>query len=64
MCTFLFKGSSSGNLSDGENAQDTQDDTLPAKPKAKEKPTPKKESTKRSVGSKSSSGYKVEDKSP
>ncbi|PIO29102.1 hypothetical protein AB205_0102480, partial [Aquarana catesbeiana] len=57
-------GSSSGNLSDGENAQDTQDDTLPAKPKAKEKPTPKKESTKRSVGSKSSSGYKVEDKSP
>ncbi|XP_073484102.1 PHD finger protein 10 isoform X2 [Aquarana catesbeiana] len=51
-------GSSSGNLSDGENAQDTQDDTLPAKPKAKEKPTPKKESTKRSVGSKSSSGYK------
>nr|DBA26913.1 TPA: hypothetical protein GDO54_011110 [Pyxicephalus adspersus] len=56
--------SSSGNVSDGENAQDAQDESLPAKPKAKEKSTPKKESTKRSVGSKSSTGYKVEDKSP
>ncbi|XP_072265451.1 PHD finger protein 10 isoform X3 [Pyxicephalus adspersus] len=50
--------SSSGNVSDGENAQDAQDESLPAKPKAKEKSTPKKESTKRSVGSKSSTGYK------
>ncbi|KAM5163174.1 PHD finger protein 10 isoform 2-T2 [Mantella aurantiaca] len=53
-----YQDSSSGNVSDGENAQDAHEDSLPTKPKAKEKSTPKKESTKRSVGSKSSSGYK------
>ncbi|XP_018415488.1 PREDICTED: PHD finger protein 10 isoform X2 [Nanorana parkeri] len=53
-----IQDSSSGNVSDGEHAHNAQEDTLPTKPKAKEKSTPKKESTKRSVGSKSSSGYK------
>ncbi|KAM4041173.1 PHD finger protein 10 isoform 1-T1 [Anomaloglossus baeobatrachus] len=49
--------SSSGNVSEGENAQDTQEESIQAKPKAKEKSTPKKDGTKRSVGSKST-GYK------
>ncbi|XP_068089502.1 PHD finger protein 10 [Hyperolius riggenbachi] len=47
--------SSSGNLSEGENVQDSQEDFLQAKPKPKEKNT-KKEGTKKV--SKSSSGYK------
>ncbi|KAM9316984.1 PHD finger protein 10 [Gastrophryne carolinensis] len=49
--------SSSGNMSEAENLQDTQEESFQAKPKTKEK-TPKKEGTKRSVMSKSSSGYK------
>ncbi|XP_069625426.1 PHD finger protein 10 isoform X4 [Ranitomeya imitator] len=49
--------SSSANVSDGENAHDTQEESFQAKPKAKEKSTPKKDGTKRSVGSKSA-GYK------
>ncbi|KAG9483997.1 hypothetical protein GDO78_009745 [Eleutherodactylus coqui] len=49
--------SSSGNVSEGENAQDTQEESFQGKPKAKEKSTPKKDGTKRSVVSKST-GYK------
>ncbi|KAM4692997.1 PHD finger protein 10 isoform 2-T2 [Discoglossus pictus] len=51
-------GSSSGNVSEGENLQDNQEDSLQGKPKGKEKSTPRKEVSKRSVLSKSSSGYK------
>ncbi|XP_073527588.1 PHD finger protein 10 isoform X4 [Phyllobates terribilis] len=50
--------SSSGNVSEGENAQDTQEESFQAKPKTKEKSTPKKDGTKRSVVSKST-GYKL-----
>lgn len=49
--------SSSGNVSEGENAQDTQEESFQGKPKAKEKSTPKKDGTKRSVPSKAT-GYK------
>ncbi|XP_073407955.1 PHD finger protein 10 isoform X6 [Dendrobates tinctorius] len=49
--------SSSGNVSEGENAHDTLEESFQAKPKAKEKSTPKKDGTKRSVLSKST-GYK------
>ncbi|XP_040285273.1 PHD finger protein 10 isoform X2 [Bufo bufo] len=49
--------SSSGNVSEGENAQDIQEESFQGKPKAKEKSTPKKEGTKRSVMSKAT-GYK------
>lgn len=60
---FSFQDSSSGNVSEGENAQDTQEESFQGKPKAKEKSTPKKDGTKRSVPSKAT-GYKVEEKSP
>ncbi|XP_073407953.1 PHD finger protein 10 isoform X4 [Dendrobates tinctorius] len=50
--------SSSGNVSEGENAHDTLEESFQAKPKAKEKSTPKKDGTKRSVLSKST-GYKI-----
>ncbi|XP_053566972.1 PHD finger protein 10 isoform X2 [Bombina bombina] len=57
-------GSSSGNVSDGEIQKENKnkDETLQAKTKTKEKSTPKKESTKRSVQSKSVSGYKRKSK--
>ncbi|KAM4770658.1 PHD finger protein 10 isoform 2-T2 [Rhinophrynus dorsalis] len=52
-------GSSSGNVSEGENTQDTQEEVPQGKPKAKEKSsTPRKDGSKRSVLSKSHSGYK------
>ncbi|XP_075453160.1 PHD finger protein 10 isoform X4 [Ascaphus truei] len=51
--------SSSGNVSEGENTQDAPEETPQGKPKAKEKSsTPRKEGSKRSVLSKSLSGYK------
>nr|AAH77418.1 MGC82172 protein [Xenopus laevis] len=57
--------SSSVNMSESDNTQDTQEETPQPKPKVKEKSsTPRKEGAKRSVLSKSVSGYKVEEKSP
>ncbi|KAG8444351.1 hypothetical protein GDO86_009512 [Hymenochirus boettgeri] len=56
--------SSSLIMSEGEHAQETQEEALQPRPKVKEKSTPRKEGTKRSVLSKSLSVYKVEEKSP
>ncbi|OCT79958.1 hypothetical protein XELAEV_18026773mg [Xenopus laevis] len=51
--------SSSVNMSESDNTQDTQEETPQPKPKVKEKSsTPRKEGAKRSVLSKSVSGYK------
>ncbi|OCT77926.1 hypothetical protein XELAEV_18029023mg [Xenopus laevis] len=51
--------SSSMNMSESDNTQDTQEETPQPRPKVKEKSsTPRKEGSKRSVLSKSVSGYK------
>uniref|UniRef100_F7C8W1 PHD finger protein 10 n=1 Tax=Xenopus tropicalis TaxID=8364 RepID=F7C8W1_XENTR len=51
--------SSSVNMSESDNTQDTQEETPQPRPKVKEKSsTPRKEGSKRSVLSKSVSGYK------
>ncbi|XP_030044778.1 PHD finger protein 10-like [Microcaecilia unicolor] len=57
--------SSSGNVSEGENPIEIQEDSFQGRQKGKDKPTtPKKEGSKLSALSKSVPGYKVEEKSP